>query len=82
MTSRSKTWIKKVSKTIISNDIVIERDVFNCLEDDDALAYEDIGMDILDYVNEGQIAVVKDDEPNVEADHPNKDVHVFTDAEL
>ena len=39
-------------------------------------------MDILDYVNEGQIAVVKDDEPNVEADHPNKDVHVFTDAEL
>jgi len=59
-----------------------ERDVFNCLEDDDALAYEDIGMDILDYVNEGQIAVVKDDEPNVEADHPNKDVHVFTDAEL
>lgn len=59
-----------------------ERDVFNCLEDDDEEAYEDIGMDILDYVNEGQVAVVKDDAPEMQPEHANKDVHVFTDAEL
>jgi hypothetical protein len=57
------------------------------MESDDE-AYEDLGddYDIMGELNEGVAAVIpegeEEEEKNLEAEHANKDVHVFNDKEL
>ena len=56
------------------------------MESDDE-AYEDLGddFDIMGELNEGVAAVIpegEEEENNLEAEHANKDVHVFNDKEL
>jgi hypothetical protein len=73
--------------------VILERAIFNCLEDDDNFsAYEEMDEDWILNANEGQVAVVAvgsdDDQPEGdeqeedEEDFHNKNVHVFEDAEL
>ena len=65
----------------------IELAVHAGLMESDDEAYEDLGddFDIMGELNEGVAAVIpegEEEEKNLEAEHANKDVHVFNDKEL